>query len=89
MTSLAGNHETTKAQHSGGDLGSCFACGKPLAENWFCRIQRGGRLIVLCDPNSLLIYLKTARGPTDDRQQELDAYENSLHFFVGGDKPWQ
>jgi hypothetical protein len=32
--------------------------------------------------------MESARPPADDREQELRAYEKSVHLFIGEDKPW-
>ncbi len=43
---------------------------------------------MLCCPNCTIQYLDSAQSPLDIDGQELRACENSVHLFVGEDKPW-
>lgn len=43
---------------------------------------------MLCCPSCTIQYLDARRAPADLREQELQAYENSSHFFIGEKKPW-
>ena len=87
--SSPGNHQQRAAQFTGAVPGKCFVCGDPIGEQCFCKIHRDSTgPIMLCCPYCTVQYLDAERPPADDREQELCAYENSVHLFVGEDKPW-
>jgi hypothetical protein len=43
---------------------------------------------MLCCPDCTIQHLDSTRPLADPREQELQAYENSIHFFIGENKPW-
>jgi hypothetical protein len=76
-------------QPSGAAPGTCLVCGDPIGERCFCKMHgedEGPRM--LCCPDCTIQYLASARAPADTREQEIQAYEKSGHFFIGEDKPW-
>ena len=76
-------------QFTGAVPGKCYVCGDPIGEQCFSKIQRKeGGPIMLCCPDCAMQYLDSARPPADDREQELRTYEQSVHLFIGDDKPW-
>ena len=81
--------EPRAAQSSGAAREKCLVCYDPIGDRCFCKIHRKeGGPIMLCCPSCAIQYIDSARAPTDIREQELRAYENSVHFFIGEDKPW-
>jgi hypothetical protein len=67
----------------------CFVCKYLIQEPCFCRIFREqGAPILLCCPDCTIQYIDSTRPPADFFEQELRAYENSSHFFIGEDNPW-
>ena len=43
---------------------------------------------MLCCPSCTIQYIDSARPPADNAEEELRAYEKSIYFFIGEDKPW-
>jgi hypothetical protein len=83
------DHEPRAAQVTGGDQQKCLICRDPIGERCFCKIPRNeGGPILLCCPDCTIQYIDSTRPPADFIEQELRAYENSSHFFIGEDKPW-
>jgi hypothetical protein len=84
----ANDHQPLAAQFRGTAPDTCFVCGHPIGEHCFCRIHREkAEPIMLCCADCTVQYLDAGR-VLDSRAQELGAYENSSHFFVGENKPW-
>ena len=88
MNSL-NDHEPHAAQFDRAVPQKCFVCGDPVGDRCFCQIRRKEEgPIMLCSPNCTIEYLDSAQALVDMDEQELRAFEKSVHLFVGEDKPW-
>lgn len=74
-------------EDSRADAQNCFACGKPLGEDWFCRIHRDDELIALCSSACFATHLHTARGQPDDPPGHADAYAQTPYLLVERESP--
>lgn len=87
--SSTNNHELPPGQFTGTLPLNCLICGKAAGEQRFCRIQVKDREpILLCCPECMMRYLDFVRVPAGTQEQELRNFENSVHLFIGEDKPW-
>ena len=81
-------HQPRAAQSGDAAAQKCFVCGDRTEERCFCKIHRqGGGPVMLCCPSCTIQYVDSRRTPADSREQELRAYEKSLHFWIGEEKP--
>ena len=86
---LPNDHKAPAAPLQGSVPDKCFVCHYPVVEPCFCKIPRAeGGPIMLCCPDCVMQHLDATCDSMDPQQQELRAYERSVHFFIGEDKPW-
>jgi hypothetical protein len=83
------DREPRAAQFSGGLPRKCLICGDPIGDRCFCKLHRKENgPVMLCCPSCVIQYLDATRPPADPAEEELRAYEENTHFFIGEDKPW-
>jgi len=83
------NQQPTAGGLRNGAREKCLVCGDPIGDRCFCRIYRKEAApVALCCPSCSLQYFASARTPADTREKELLQHENSVHLFVGEEKPW-